>query len=526
MLKTTSFSSSHAFTYLALAGLLLWILALFLQMTNFASSDLGRHVMNGQVITESGQVFQNNLYSYTNGEFPAPNHHWLFGLVVYWIHQMGGFPLVTVAIAVIYLAAIASTVFFSSKLSSIQTSGAVTLLFLPIIGMRVETRPEAFSVLGLSIILILCHQLWTKKHFATRLFLIGFSSLVMLLWVNVHILFVLGLIVSVSYAVVAVFSKSTRRVFDYLLLICVQIIAALCNPLGWKTILYPLQILRDYQYPVAENKSIFFFMRYHPSASYAYLLLVLLVVAITIVLTYKRVAIRYRPIWLVCSVLIVLTAAMNRFSSFFYIPGILVVSITLHQLRQTRTYARFFSQDWLGQPAKAIAVTCVITGLIGFMFLTHTLNPFKQSFGLGMYPDAELAGAFFKNNQLPGPVFNNYDIGGYLIYTLYPYQKVFVDNRPEAYQGTFMTEKYIAAQKDESVWQQLETEYEFNTIFFYRHDATDWAMPFLIRRIEDDSWTPVYVDAFSLILLKNRAENQEKIDQFQLPRSMFSISKV
>lgn len=526
MFKTTSFSSSHAFTYLAMAGLLLWILVLFLQKTNFAASDLGRHVMNGQVITESGRVFQNNLYSYTNAEFPAPNHHWLFGLFVYWIHQIGGFPLVTVAIAVVYMGAIAAAIVFSSKFNSMHTTGAAALLFLPVIAMRVETRPEAFSVLGLSTTIILCHLLWTKKRISTRLFLIGLSSLIMLLWVNVHILFVLEFMVSLSYAIFAVFSKSTRRVLDYLFLMCAQIITALCNPLGWKTILYPLQILRDYQYPVAENKSIFFFMRYHPSASYAYLLLVLLAVSITLFLTYNRITLRYRPLWLVCSVLIVLTAVMNRFSSFFYIPGIMVVSTALSQFMQSKAYLRFFSQGWLTKPAKAIAVTCLATVLIVFMFSTRNLNPFKQSFGLGIYPDAELAGTFFKNNQLPGPVFNNYDTGGYLIYTLYPNQKIFVDNRPEAYPGTFMTEKYIAAQKDESLWQELENEYGFNTIFFYRHDATDWAMPFLIRRIEDDSWIPVYVDAYSLVLIKNRAENQEKIDQLQLPKSMFSISKV
>jgi len=55
---------------------------------------------------------------------------------------------------------------------------------------------------------------------------------------------------------------------------------------------------------------------------------------------------------------------------------------------------------------------------------------------------------FFKENNLQGPIFNNYDIGGYLIFNLFPQEKVFVDNRPETYSSEFFQEDYIPMQED------------------------------------------------------------------------------
>ena len=44
---------------------------------------------------------------------------------------------------------------------------------------------------------------------------------------------------------------------------------------------------------------------------------------------------------------------------------------------------------------------------------------------------------FFQNEGLKGPVFNNFDVGSYLIFYLFPEERPFVDNRPEAYPVEF-----------------------------------------------------------------------------------------
>ena len=99
MQDNNSLSLQQTVNVLAWFALLLWILLLFIQKTNFAASDLGRHMSNGRIISQSSSVFQNNFYSYTYPDYPAPNHHWLFGVIVFQIFQLGSFSLITITIA-------------------------------------------------------------------------------------------------------------------------------------------------------------------------------------------------------------------------------------------------------------------------------------------------------------------------------------------------------------------------------------------------------------------------------------------
>jgi hypothetical protein len=63
----------------------------------------------------------------------------------------------------------------------------------------------------------------------------------------------------------------------------------------------------------------------------------------------------------------------------------------------------------------------------------------------------------------------------------------------------------------------------FNAIFFYRHDATAWGQSFMIRRLADPEWAPVFVDPFILLLVRRTPENAGVIARHELPASMFEI---
>lgn len=131
---------------------------------------------------------------------------------------------------------------------------------------------------------------------------------------------------------------------------------------------------------------------------------------------------------------------------------------------------------------------------------------------------------FYKDNNLTGPIFNNYDNGSYLIYGLYPKEKVFVDNRPEAYSVDFFQKAYVPMQENEVIWQEQLKKYDFQTIFFGWHDMTPWGQTFLKSRLQDKDWSPVYIDNYSLIMLRRNETNQSLIDKFTIPKSVFSFS--
>jgi hypothetical protein len=138
-------------------------------------------------------------------------------------------------------------------------------------------------------------------------------------------------------------------------------------------------------------------------------------------------------------------------------------------------------------------------------------------------PGVNISAEFFKYSGLKGPIFSNYDIGGYLIYHLAGQEKVFVDNRHEAFPWDFMQKVYIPMQEDDRVWHQQLAKYGFNVIYFYRHDLTNWGQAFMIARLQDPQWAPVFADGYTIIFARRASMDQGVIDRFELPKSMFRI---
>jgi hypothetical protein len=167
-------------------------------------------------------------------------------------------------------------------------------------------------------------------------------------------------------------------------------------------------------------------------------------------------------------------------------------------------------------------------GLLGLSLLTVLIlnNNYwmsKQRIGWGLVAENESSAEFYKNHGLIGPIFNNYDIGSFLTYELYPKEKVFVDNRPEAYPADWFRNVYIPMQENNNVWQEQLSKYDFNVIFFNRQDLTPWAQKFLVERVKDDEWVPVFVDDQTIIFVRRAAINLPVIYQFGLPKSMFNV---
>lgn len=80
-------------------------------------------------------------------------------------------------------------------------------------------------------------------------------------------------------------------------------------------------------------------------------------------------------------------------------------------------------------------------------------------------------------------------------------------------------------QDNEKAWQQIDNRYHFNVIFFYRHDLTPWGQNFLVKKVDDPRWVPVFLDDYAIIFGKNNKKNQSVIKKFQIPREYFQIEK-
>jgi len=164
-----------------------------------------------------------------------------------------------------------------------------------------------------------------------------------------------------------------------------------------------------------------------------------------------------------------------------------------------------------------LVASALIAGL-AYYDLRPSILSAARSFGVGLVPGNLMAAEYFRKNHLTGPIMNNFDVGGYLIYTLPANERVFVDNRPEAYPASFFKDTYIPMLSDDAVWRREEELFHFNTIIFDYRQRSHEAEAFVVRRLQDPEWAPVFDDRKVLIWLRRTPQNQPIIRRDEIPR--------
>jgi tetratricopeptide (TPR) repeat protein len=159
-------------------------------------------------------------------------------------------------------------------------------------------------------------------------------------------------------------------------------------------------------------------------------------------------------------------------------------------------------------------IALAILIILGTFTWRYKITPY-QNFGIGISDTSEEPVNFFKDNGLRGPILNDTDIGSYLIYYLYPQEKVFADNRfADAYTREFLEDEYAGLFGDESIWQKMLKKYDFNTIFLNHYNRGNSIPDFIYRRFYDPEWAMVYAGRDVLIFIKNIPENQSVIETY------------
>jgi hypothetical protein len=492
---------------------LYFISVFFHKLTSF-SQDLGRHLKFGQIILKNLSVPKTNLFSYTWPDFPFINHHWLPEVIFYQTVDLFNLKALILLKLCFFLAAFFLLFFYALKKFGLFLSLLAGFISLLLFSQRTEVRPEIFSYTFFSFYLIL---LDSKNFFAKYYWVL---PIIQIVWVNSHIYFFLGPILLFFKISDQIFKKQ-GQVKKTVLAFMGILLACFVNPGFAKGALYPLFVFKNYGYQIVENQSFFYMSRYIGKIFDPLFLLVLFIVFISFILTFKKqslydflsfgffsifgfAAIRNIPIFAL-AVFLPLTRNISwlKKKQFKKLP--LNLKINLKFL----IYFLFIP----------VLVYLSLLRISNQLYLKHL--SFKR-FGFGSIEPNKKGVDFILNNNLEPPIFNNFDIGSYLIYRLYPDYKVFVDGRPEAYPASFFKDTYIPMQMDNAVWQTVDKEYNFNLIFFSHTDITPWATTFLPTIINNPNWRLVYLDDFSIIFLKNIQPNQELINKLALDKAKIS----
>lgn len=492
------------------------VFGLFLHPINLITADLGRHITNGQLTISNWSIPNTNTYSYTYPDHPFFNHHWLSGVIFYLLDLVGGFDLLSVWLAL--LTAISVSLLFEIvwKKSGWVVMTASLIVFLPLLLARLEIRPEMFSNLFVAVFLVV---LWKYQHNQIGWKWLLVLPLLSLLWVNLHIYFFMGWGLLGGFwleNLINVKNKSARSRWLVLSGVGISsVIVCLLNPNWVLGLTRPFQIYNNYGYRVLEEQSVGFLLRVLPVPVLNYYFWGLFVLVGSWGWKIWRV-VRFREEWslalLAFSIFFgALGWLMLRNFAIFGLVAMFVVGVNMESLRGWDKLNKMAIWGGLG-------ILVVVMLMISSDYWLSRLQ-----FGVGLESGSSRSAEFVIGQQIKGPIFNNYDIGGFLIYYLYPREKVFVDNRPDAYPEQFFKQDVIPAQENDQDWQRLDKKYNFQMIFFYRLDATPWGQNFLYTRVRDPKWQAVWVDDWTIILVKKDGVNANVAEQFAIPGSVFGL---
>jgi len=447
-------------------------------------NDVWWHLKTGEYICQNRAVPHTDPFSFTIAGKEWTSFEWLGDTVLYSVYRLVSIKGLTLFKALLVL------VLFLILFRTVKEKESPLvwiILALAFLAMRdgLRERPQIFTYL-LTAVYVFILDRGKEKTFVLLPFL-------QVLWVNIHgpaALIGVGLL-----GLHALFAKGGEKRFE----ICTALaVAAACfiNPNGYKIFVYLYEFFsRGFNLLILEY-------RQPPLSVYYSVYYILLALCLVSLLIRGK-----TPAWKIAAVLL---SAAGSAAAIRNIPVFAVIaapaaagSISAH-LREHRANFQF-KPDFL--KAGALGFSFIVL----FWFAGEKLDPYeKYRFGLGNAHRSRYAAEFLKWCSLrgfKGPIFNDYDFGGYLIWKLYPMQKVFIDGRLLEY-GTDLVEKSFYFWKPE-VWRELEGKYNFTAAVIPNENY--YSCSFLDTRKD---WVLVYWDDNALVYFKDIPQNKEFIAKY------------
>ncbi|MDO8639369.1 MAG: hypothetical protein Q7R53_00450 [bacterium] len=502
----------------------LLLLAEFFHKISSITQDLGRHLLNGQIILQTHSLPKTNFFSFTYPDFPFINSHWLSEVVFYLVFKLSGFDGLLIFTTLIALAAFSFIFFYALKRFGLIPTAITSILYLNILSERTDLRPEILSFLFLSLFMIILYKY--QEKFTKWIFVL---PLIEFFWANTHIYFFIGISIVGLFLIDNLIANrkklKNKDTFVLALVFFGSIAASFINPNGIEGALYPLKVFENYGYSIEENQNIFFLESLGFNKPAVLFLKVSFVFLFTsLIFSFKKT----RPLdWMLFFFFSILSVAVVRNLPVFVFGTFIVFNQNFSMFYKnliTFLHKRNKNIDLLSEKsiASSLLIICLIVIIILFMKVSFS----RHSFGFGVETGAKNGADFFISQNLKGPIFNNFDIGSYLDFRLYPKEKVFIDGRPEAYPASFFKDVYIPMQENEAIFEKVSEKYKLNSIFFAYTDQTPWANLFIKQIINNKKWKLVYLDDYAVILIKNTSSDNKVLDKFSVDPNLIDINSL
>ncbi len=482
------------------------------------ASDTWWHLAAGRWIAEHRTIPATDVLSFTVPDSAWINLQWLYDVLLYGTFRMAG-PDGVVLVGVLLCTATLALLAMQVRRWLGPVASALLIAWVTLIAQeRFWARPEVLSFLLLQLVLLLVGS--ARRGRGRR---VWWLVPLMVLWVNTHALFVLGVLV-IACAVIPLWlveviplprlwreSTSLGRAERKRLTLAgtLAVAATLINPFLLRGVMFPLELLTRFGEGTGFGSIGEFagpFSRPFgsvPLAAYqiGFVVAVTFVLAAALRTAFARNgqdgAARFDlsgAVLFVCLGYLSLRGARN--TALFAIGSAPFVAQCIRTcVGALRPRRRFVAQ------AAAVGTALLLVGLLWAVasneYYRWTETPRECGSGVFEVAFPVRAVEFVEAQRLPDRVFNDDYIGGYLAWAR-PGRPVFVDGRLEVYDRFF--EEYVDGLARPESWARLADRFDVNTVVLghrwsNRHRLIRWLR-------ESPHWQIVYYDESGVVFLR------------------------
>jgi hypothetical protein len=463
--------------------LLSMIFVLAVRQSVSLDPDLWWHLKTGEQIIDTHRVPHVDDFSFTKQGSEWVAHEWLSEVIIASIYRLSGFVGLIFSFSLVIVIALLTTY---RRCDGRPYAAAIAILLAaaassPLFGIR----PQMLTLLLASVYILLLER-FNPKEQSRRLW---WLAPMMLLWVNLHAGFALGLVLIGLYICRALLDGEWDQLkpLVIILLICTAVVPV--NPNGFRMFSYPYETLT--------SPSMAAFIQEWASPNFhevTYLPLLILLLSLFAVLALSPRRPRLGEVFLV------LITALGALRSVRHIPifalfAAPVFAKHLWAIATQRGWARLLTAEETRPTAFKLLINVVLLiaplalGVWRLWFFAAHQRYYES------IRNPVAAVEFFKSQHLPAPIYNRYGWGGYLIYKLYPEYRVYIDGRADVYGDAFFTEAMQTYDGLNDSHKSLD-KYGIKTVLI------DPNAPLTTVLRTDTNWSKIYEDPQAVIFLR------------------------
>jgi hypothetical protein len=464
----------------------------YLSLKPIVDPDFWWHLRTGQLIEQTRSIPKADPFSFTANSKQWTAHEWLSDLLIYGLYTVGGYGLLIMFYSTVITSSFIFPYLLCPQRSKPYIAGFAVLLgaitSAPIWGVR----PQMFNMLFVSILFFLLDRYRQNGNIKALIPI----PLVMILWVNLHAGFILGigieLIFILGYLLEVAFKtyykkekidRPSQKPLLFLIgVLIISIIAALFNPSGLKIMIYPFQTLTDSS--MQKFISEWFSPDFHQLIWQPFALLILALIGAGMV--------GKRPI----SITRILLALVFGYGALRSIRNIPLFAIAAIPVLAEQFNALFEFKQEAPKPSRffRFLAPVLLAGVVLVLTIgsTQMIKNQQESESKTFPLDAV---NWIVENKPAGHIFNTYNWGGYLVWKLYPEYLVYIDGRADLYGKDFLSE-YTEIYFSKPGWEEKLEQEKIGFVLVEKDSLLANALR------QNSSWELTYEDKISVIFLR------------------------